>query len=261
MPRNISAATTVGYPSLPGTRMPFIEPLITKLESIGTVSNEDRALLDSLPIVSRRLAPQEYLLHQGDRPTHSAVVLEGVMARFQELSDGDRQVVSFHLRGDAPDLHTLFIKRMDHSLVAITDCLVGLMAHTELRRLIAASTTLTALLWRATLIDAAVFRQWITNNGRRGALAGTAHLLCELMVRARAIGDLTADGAWRMPFTQQQLGDALGLSLVHINRTLKVLREANIAVIERGYLRTLDWDKLQTLAGFDPTYLHLKHEN
>lgn len=241
--------------------MPFIEPLITKLKSIGTLSDEDRALLNSLPIVSRRLTPQEYLLHQGDRPTNSAVVLEGVMARFQELPDGDRQVVSFHLRGDAPDLHTLFINRMDHSLVAITDCLVGLMPHTELRRIMPASPSLTALLWRVTLIDAAVFRQWIANNGRRGALAGTAHLLCELVVRAGAIGDLTADGAWRMPFTQQQLGDALGLSLVHINRTLKALREANAAAIERGYLRVLDWEKLQRLAGFDPTYLHLKHEN
>jgi len=241
--------------------MPFVEPLITKLKSIGTLSEQDRALVDSLPIVSRRLAPQEYLLHQGDHPTNSAVVLEGVMARFQELTDGDRQVVSFHLRGDIPDLHTLFIKRMDHSLVGITECLVGLLPHADLRRVVAASPSLMALLWRATLIDAAVFRQWITNNGRRGALAGTAHLLCELIVRARAIGDLAADGAWRMPFTQQQLGDALGLSLVHTNRTLKMLREADAAVIERGHLRVLDWTKLQKIAGFDPTYLHLKHED
>lgn len=241
--------------------MPFVEPLIARLKSIGTLSDQDRALVDSLPIVSRRLAPQEYLLHQGDHPTNSAVVLEGVMARFQELADGDRQVVSFHLRGDIPDLHTLFINRMDHSLVGVTDCLVGLLPHSDLRRVVAASPSLMGLLWRATLIDAAVFRQWITNNGRRGALAGTAHLLCELIVRARAIGDLTADGAWRMPFTQQQLGDALGLSLVHTNRTLKTLRETDAAVVERGYLRILDWTKLQKIAGFDPTYLHLKHED
>jgi len=238
--------------------MSFVEPLITKLESIGSLNDSDRALLEGLPIVSRGLDPQEHLLHQGDRPRSSVVVLSGTLARFQELPDGDRQVVSFHFKGEMPDLHSLFIGQMDHSLVAITECLVGMVPHDELRRIVRVSPTLTALLWRETLIDAAIFRQWITNNGRRGALAGTAHLLCELMLRAKSIGALTPDGAWPMPFTQQQLGDALGLSLVHINRTLKALREANIAAIERGLLRVLNWDELQQIAGFDPTYLHLR---
>jgi len=186
------------------------------------------------------------------------VVLAGVLARFQELPGGDRQVVSFHFKGEMPDLHSLFVGRMDHSLVAITECLLGLVPHDELRRAVRVSPTLTALLWRETLIDAAIFRQWITNNGRRGALAGTAHLLCELMIRAKSIRALTAEGAWPMPFTQQQLGDALGLSLVHINRTLKALREAHVAAIDRGLLRVMNWDELQRIAGFDPTYLHLK---
>jgi len=238
--------------------MPFVDSLITKLDSIGTLNDKDRALLEALPIVSRRLTPQEHLLHQGDTPTSSVVVLTGVLARFQELPDGDRQVVSFHFKGEMPDLHSLFVGRMDHSLVGITECLVGMVPHEDLRRIVRASPTLTALLWRETLIDAAIFRQWITNNGRRGALAGTAHLLCELMLRAKSIRALTPDGAWSMPFTQQQLGDALGLSLVHINRTLKTLRETNVAAIDRGVLRVLNWDELQRIAGFDPTYLHLK---
>ena len=238
--------------------MPFVESLITKLNSIGTLNETDRALLESLPVTSRRLAPQEHLLHQGDRPTTSVVVLSGVLARFQELPNGDRQVVSFHFKGEIPDLHSLFIGKMDHSLVAITECLVGLVPHEDLRRAVRVSPTLTALLWRETLIDASIFRQWITNNGRRGALAGTAHLLCEFMVRAKSIGTLNSDGAWPMPFTQQQLGDALGLSLVHINRTLKALREAHVVALDRGLLRILNWNELQTIAGFDPTYLHLK---
>ena len=238
--------------------MAFVEALITRLESIGTLSDSDRALVETLPITPRRLAPQEYLLHQGDQPSTSALVLNGVLARFQELPDGDRQVVSFSLPGEIPDLHSLFIRHMDHSLVAITEAVVGLIPHDDIRRVIRGSATLMGLFWRETLIDAAVFRQWIANNGRRGALGGTAHLLCELMLRARAIGALRPDGGWPMPFTQQQLGDALGLSLVHINRTLKALREDNVAVIERGVLRVLDWDRLVRVAGFDPTYLHLK---
>jgi len=238
--------------------MAFVEPLLTRLQSIGGLSDTDRRLVETLPITPKRLAPQEYLLHQGDRPSSSAVVLSGVLARFQELPDGDRQVVSFNLPGEIPDLHSLFINRMDHSLVAITEAVVGLMPHDDIERVMETSPTLMKLFWRETLIDAAVFRQWIANNGRRGALGGTAHLLCELMLRARAIGGLRPDGGWPMPLTQQQLGDALGLSLVHINRTLKTLREDNAAVIERGILRVLDWDKLTKIAGFDPAYLHLR---
>lgn len=238
--------------------MPLVDPLITKLQSIGSLTEQDRALLESLPVISKRLAPHESVVRQGDHPAHSVIVLTGVLARFQELMDGERQVVSFHFKGEMPDLHSIFIGEMDHSLLAITECVVGLVPHADLHRVVAASATLTALLWRETLIDAAIFRQWITNNGRRGALAGTAHLLCELMVRAKSIGALTPEGTWPMPFTQQQLGDALGLSLVHINRTLKTLREANVAVIERGQLRVLNWDELTRIAGFDPVYLHLK---
>ncbi|KQZ01741.1 hypothetical protein ASD45_13415 [Pseudolabrys sp. Root1462] len=238
--------------------MAFVEPLITKMQSIGALDDKDRALIETLAVNPKRLTPQEYLLHQGDHPTNSVIVLSGVLARFQELPEGDRQVVSFHLPGEMPDLHSLFIGHMDHSLVAITEAVVGQVPHDELRRVVRESATLMGLLWRETLIDAAIFRQWIANNGRRGALAGTAHLLCELMLRARSIGGLRSDGSWPMPFTQQQLGDALGLSLVHINRTLKTLREANVAVIERGVLRVLDWDELKRIAGFDPAYLHLK---
>lgn len=238
--------------------MSLVEPLIAKLQSIGTLNDQDRALVETLTVTPRRLAAQEYLLHQGDVPTQSVIVLSGVTARFQELKDGDRQVVSFHLPGEMPDLHSLYIGHMDHSLVAITEAVVGQVAHDDLRRVIRESPTLMGLLWRETLIDAAIFRQWITNNGRRGAMAGTAHLLCELITRARSIGALRPDGTWPMPFTQQQLGDALGLSLVHINRTLKALREDNVAAIERGVLRVIDWERLARTAGFDPTYLHLK---
>jgi len=237
--------------------MPLVDPLIVKLGAIGNLEDADRALLGTLPVVPKRLAPQESVMRQGDKPHHSVILLSGVLARFQELVEGNRQVVSFHFPGEMPDLHSIYIGEMDHSLVAINEAVVGLVPHEDLHRVVRASASLTALLWKETLIDGAIFRQWITNNGRRGALAGTAHLLCEMMVRAKSIGHLTPEGTWRMPFTQQQLGDALGLSLVHINRTLKALREANVATIERGQLRVLNWDELKRIAGFDPVYLHL----
>ncbi|MDO9411142.1 MAG: Crp/Fnr family transcriptional regulator [Pseudolabrys sp.] len=241
--------------------MSLLDPLIAKLGSIGHLSESDRNLLAALPITVRNVGANQPVVHQGDLPKSSILVISGILSRFQELTDGGRQLVSFHLTGEMPDLHTLYIRKMDHSLVALKDSVIGHVPHDAIHAAVSASSSLMALLWRATLIDAAIFRQWMTNNGRRGPAAGTAHLLCEIALRSKVAGGLYADGACDMPFNQQQLADALGISLVHANRTLKSLKERGIALIERGRLRVLDWEALQTAAGFDPTYLHLKADS
>jgi CRP-like cAMP-binding protein len=238
--------------------MSLLDPLVAKLASIGSLSATDRDLLLALPIVSRLVAANQPVVHQGDKPKTSVLIVSGMLARYQELTDGGRQLVSFHLTGEMPDLHTLYIRTMDHSLVALKDSVIGHVPHDAIHAAVRASGSLTALLWRSTLIDAAIFRQWMTNNGRRGPVAGTAHLLCEIMLRSRTAGNVDKDGACEMPFNQQQLADALGISLVHANRTLKALKERGTAVIERGRLRVMDWDALRAAAGFDPTYLHLQ---
>ena len=230
---------------------------IARLQAIEGLSENERRRIAALPSTLRQVADGEIVLRQGEAASRCVFVVSGFL--YQARIVGDRsQILAFHVPGDMPCLHTLLVSPMDADLVGLGPTIVGTVAHSQLRQLLDDSHHLTRAFWRETLIDAAIFRQWITNNGRRGATAGTAHLLCELMVRARSTGALRADGSWAMPFTQQQLGDALGLSLVHINRTLKALREANVAVIERGILRVLNWDELKRIAGFDPTYLHLK---
>jgi len=238
--------------------MSLTDVLVRKLESIADLSPADRALVQTLPVTAKRLSAGEDLIRQGENPMQSVLLIKGVLARYQELPDGARQTVSFHFSGEIPDLHTLYIGRMDHSLGAISDSIVGLIPHGDLMRVIAASPSLTAILWRETLIDAAIFRQWITNNGRRGALAGTAHLICEFMTRVGAVGELEPDGSWLIPFTQTELSEALGISLVHLNRTLRTLRAQGLVTIERGRLTIGNWEGLRQVAGFDAGYLHLR---
>ncbi|MBV9346666.1 MAG: Crp/Fnr family transcriptional regulator [Pseudolabrys sp.] len=237
--------------------MALVDALLTRLEAIAALSDKDRALLASLKIEPKQLKAGEALQPQGSRPSHSALLIQGTMARLQEMTDGARQIVSFHLPGEIPDLHSLHIERMDHTLSAVRPALVGTIAHDELRRVIAQSGHLGAVLWRETLIDAAVFRQWITNNGKRGSLAGMAHLLCELFLRAQAIGQAKNE-SWEMPFTQAELGEAIGITSIHANRILKQLKTEGAAAIEKSVLHIIAWDKLQAIAGFDATYLHLK---
>jgi CRP-like cAMP-binding protein len=166
--------------------------------------------------------------------------------------------MSFHIEGDIPDLQSLYLKVMDHNVGAIGPAVVGLMPHEDLERVFSKSYHLASLMWRETLIDAAIFRQWISNIGGRSALSATAHLVCELVVRARAVGLVSDDNSYKLPLTQQDMGDALGLSLVHINRTLKKLRELGLAHWEVGRLNVLNWEGLQKAGDFDPSYLHFK---
>lgn len=238
--------------------MPLVDALIAKLETTARLSDKDRTLLAGLPVVMKTLKAGEDFVDQGSVLDQSAFVIEGVLTKYQVFPDGGRQTVSFHFKGEMPDLHSVLVRRMDHTISAIRDTTIGVVRHEDLRAIMSQSSSLAATLWRETLIDAAIFRQWIANNGKRGALHGTAHLLCELVTRAKAVGLLSPDGSWFLPLTQQHLADAGGISIVHINRTLRSLRQSGLAAIDQGRLRIFDWEKLVALAGFDPLYLHLR---
>jgi len=95
--------------------------------------------------------------------------------------------------------------------------------------------------------------------GRREAYGRLAHLLCELYVRLKAVGLTNGDG-YVFPLTQAEFGDALGLSTVHVNRTLQELRGEGLITLRNGSVTVLDWDRLREAGEFDPTYLHLRKE-
>ena len=145
---------------------------------------------------------------------------------------------------------------MDHSLSTLIPCKLAFIQHDDLRNLMRKHPRLADLFWRDTLIDAAVFRQWVVNVGRRQAPARMAHVLCELLVRLRAV-ELVEDHAFDLPVTQGELADALGITPVHVNRVLQDLREQGLIALQGKTLKVLDWEELKTAGEFDPTYLHL----
>ena len=123
----------------------------------------------------------------------------------------------------------------------------------------AARPRIAKALWRETLIDAAIFREWTVNVGRREAYARIAHVLCELMVRLQVVG-LTQDHTVQIPITQNEFADATGLSNVHVNRVLQELRADGLIVLKGDTLTVPDWEKLRHAGDFDPTYLHLEQK-
>ena len=211
----------------------------------------------ALHFTLHELAPDQDFVRQGDRPKVSALVLGGVVARYHLLPEGRRQYLSFHLTGDMPDSQAIFVDQMDHAVCAIGPALVASILHTELLAAFERRPSLAYAIWRETLIDAAIFREAVTNNSARSAPCRMAHLFCELYYRARASG-LTSGDTCDAPMTLGQLSETLGISLATVNRVLAELRDAGAVDFRGGLIVIHDWDSVSRFANFDPSYLHLK---
>ena len=231
--------------------------MLRKLQEHSPLNNADAAAIRALPHLSRRLRPNEDIVRQGDKPAVSVVVLQGMLARYHALPTGRRQYLSFHITGDLPDAQALFIETMDHSLCALDDAMVALIPHVALIAMFKERPSAAFAIWRQTLIDAAIFRQAITNNGSRPLPARLAHLFCEQYYRARA-GGHAKPGSCRFPVTQTQLGEAVGASLPSISRALKTLRHTGAVDLRGDHLHVRDWNRLAKLGDFHPGYLHLR---
>jgi CRP-like cAMP-binding protein len=230
--------------------------LLRKLESIAPLAPEEKAALLRLPLRLKTVATHQDIVRAGDSPSESCLIVAGFACRYILTADGKRQILSFHIAGDIPDLQSLHIDVMDHSLATLVPSSLAFIQHSDLRTFMRSHPRLGDLFWRDTLIDAAVFRQWMVGLGRRSAHGRIAHLLCELLVRLRAI-ELVEDHAFMLPVTQAELGDAFGLSTVHVNRVLQDFRSDGLITLHGGSLKVLNWERLQKAGEFDPTYLHL----
>lgn len=232
------------------------EILARKLAEHSPLATDDLAELHRLSFHRRSLQPNEDFIRQGDRPNSSALVLGGMVARYHLLNNGGRQYLSFHLTGDLPDAQSLFLKRMDHAVCAIGPAELAFMPHAEILRMFERRPALGLAIWRETLIDAAIFRETITSNSSRNTRTRLAHLFCELFYRARASG-LTDGNSCAVPLSQSQIGEALGMAIVTVNRTLQVLRRARLIEFRGGTLTVKDWKRLAAAGDFSPEYLHL----
>lgn len=222
-------------------------------DAVG-LSADDHDALRSLRVSERNLENRELLCREGDIATHCTILLSGFLARYKSIGDRE-QIVSISVPGDFPDLQTIQLPLIDHNIVSIGPSRVGQVAHAELHGILDASPSLVRVFWRESLIEAAIFREWICNVATRDALGSIAHLICELAVRLDAVG-LVKDGRFRHPFIQQDLANAAGISAVHVNRTLQELRSRGLILWEGGVVELIDFKELKRLADFRPDYLH-----
>lgn len=232
----------------------MVNPLVRKLENFVALSPEDRQALERAGQATRRLGPREDVIRDGDRPRHVNLILEGWACRYKQLEDGRRQVISIFLPGDLCDPHIFVLRRMDHSLGTLTPVVLAEIPEGTIRDL-TESRNLAEALWWEMLVTTAIQREWTVSLGQRLATERLGHLFCELFMRLRAVGLATETGC-EFPITQADLGDAMGLSTVHINRTLKELRAAGLIRLRGRQLTIPDFAALKAASLFDPAYLH-----
>lgn len=232
-------------------------PLIAKLEYGADLTDADRATLANLTRQTRYVGARQDLIQHGERPEVVYLILEGFACRYKILHSGSRQNMAYLVPGDFCDLHIAILDQMDHGIATLSSCTVVEIPRATILDLTDNHPRITRALWWCTLVDEGTLREWLVNLGQRQADQRMAHLFCELRLRLRAVGLADAD-SFEMPITQVEIGETLGLSVVHVNRTLQALREANLVVFRGRRVTIPNAGRLEAYCEFEPSYLHLE---
>jgi CRP-like cAMP-binding protein len=232
------------------------DPFILKLETFAILDEGDRDLLRDRCRRVVSLRAKEEIVQEGTDPQVVHLVLSGYACRYKILADGSRQIVGFLLPGDFCDLHVFILDELDHNIATLTDCRLAVLSRDDITALCGRPLVARALWW-STLVDQAILREWLLNIGRRSADERVAHLLCELLERLRNVGLVSTDNTFTLPVTQGELADTLGLTVVHVNRMIRNLRDMSLIAISGRQISVRDVDGLKRFCGFRANYLHM----
>ena len=236
--------------------LPSAGSLARKLSLFAPLSASDRQVLDALTTTEETFPADTDIVSEGMVPRSVFLLQDGMAVRYRALPDGRRQIMTFLIPGDLCDPHMFLLRAMDHSIGTLTSVRIAALSREELMKTFATRPRISAALWWSSLQEEAMLRERVVSLGRRDARGRIAYLLCELLWRHEAIG-LAKGQAYHLPLTQTELGDALGLTPVHVNRVLREFRERHLITMEHRLLHILDVAGLQDIGAFDKAYLHL----
>ncbi len=233
-----------------------LQNFVRRLSTLSPLSQADVAALLELRGEAAPLKANVEIVSPGQRFEYACLVVSGIVARFVQLSDGSRQFTAFHLPGDIADIHRVATPSAGSALQTLCTSTIVRVPAKDLKAVALASPTITQAFWAYAAVDAAVLAQWAVNVGRRDAKCRMAHFLCEIGVRSEYCGMGTRD-EFILEASQTQIGDALGLTSVHVNRTHKALRQSSVLSIDGRIVRISSWPSLAAMGDFDPAYLQL----
>ena len=233
----------------------MIEAHIKRIKARHSISDEEEAAVHASIGEIRDYPARRTIIEAGVEQSFSTLLLKGFLCRYKDLKDGQRQVTAIHVPGDFADLHSFTLKKLDHAIMTLTPCRAALVPHSRLEGITERFPHLTRVYWFSTNLDAAIHREWELSLGRRPAMARCAHLLAEFRFRLAVVG-LANDRGYDLPISQIDLSECLGLTPVHVNRSLRRLREDGIVTFRHGRVDIHDLAGLEEVAEFDPAYLY-----
>ena len=235
-----------------------LDRVVRRLETRVRLDADDRAAIHALPVYKKTLEAAAYMVREGDKVDHCVLLLSGFAYRHKITGAGQRQIIAIHLPGEFLDLQNCMLGLADHNVQALTRCEVVTVPVAALRKLAEDRPRVGQAMWIDTLVDAAIFREWIVNVGRRDSISRLSHLLCEMALRLEEAG-LAVDHRYQLPMTQEQLADCTGLTPVHVNRVLKELGRMGLISRDKRSVEIVEWDRLQRIGDFNTRYLHFEN--
>ena len=235
---------------------PALQRFLDKLATRSALGEKEQQAILSLPAYPVQVACHRDFVRAGERVDHACLIADGLAGRFGQNRDGQRQIIDLHIPGDMADLHSVVTPGAASSLQALAVRTILKVPHAALRAVAARYPALAEAFWRECVADAAILAEWVVNLGLRNAHARAAHLLCEIACRCRS-AEGRVGSSFAFPATQNHLADMLALTPVHVNRTLRSLREEGLADLRHKTLQILDWEGLVDAGEFDPAYLQL----
>lgn len=237
-----------------------MDVVINKLDRLHVLDPDDRAAIRALPYSVSRVKAQQRIVGTGDIPSTCPILLDGFAFRSNLVTNGNRQIFSFHVPGDLLGIQQLSLLHADHSIHTLTDGEIATVPLSDLRAMLKQRPAVAEAIRRDVLIEASIFREWILNIGRRDGATRVAHMLCEFVTRRVASGSGRLE-RFEVPMSQEQIADATGLTGVHVNRMLKKLGDMKLIRRINRHYEISNWSAMQRFAGFDPLYLHLGIRN
>src|SRR3954452_6255498 len=237
---------------------PDLQRFLDRLTSRSALSAEEQQAVLNLPCHAAQAPNNVDVVRLGEKVDHACLIVAGVVGRFGQNNDGERQITMMHIAGDMCDLHSVVLPVATSALQALSPTTIVRIPHVEIRSLAARYPALAEAFWRDCVVDAAILAEWVVNVGRRDARERIAHLICEMGVRIAGAAAGAREVLFDLPVTQTHLADATGMTTVHVNRTLQSLRaDGLVAWSARSVVRIPDWDALCAVGEFDPGYLSI----
>jgi CRP-like cAMP-binding protein len=243
-----------GAPPLVNSQTNMINPL---LEKLGTsVNEEERELLVRLTRKSVPVEARQEVVRDREGAPALHVLMAGMACRYKMMPGGRRAITGYVLPGDLCDLTRALTGNSGHCVVTLVPSIVAEIAPSAVTDLMTRPGILRAMLQFA-VAEKACLREWLANMGQELSEKRLAHLLCEFHHRFAAAG-LARHGEFQLPLTQEELGESLGISAVHVNRVMQKLKNEDLIRARGRVMLIPDVGRLEHFAEFDPGYLQVR---